>query len=354
MRRATRHRLALYLRFVLAGVVAGIVYGSLVGFAMHSQPFVGAAVGMINGGTMTAVLAGIEIFGTPTRIGQALERAPFLVTFAARWLVYSSVIMLIIGGELGARVLGAEGRPPQFAPLSLVFSFAVGFAILFVFQLTRLVGGRTLRDIVLGRYHRPRREERFFLFIDVAGSTPLAERVGPEAVHRFLGRVFRLAAGPIEEHGGDVYQYVGDEMVITWTLAEGRPAAPPIACFFAIEAALQAAATEFERHFGLAPRLRAALHAGPVITGEVGESRRAIVFHGDVMNTASRLEDAARVLERSFVASAEALARLDGLERYVLEDLGLQALRGRAEPVHVYAVTTNGLPGSDDESLLCA
>jgi adenylate cyclase len=338
MRRTTRRCLAFFLRFVLAGVAAGIIYGSLVGFALHGQPLMGAAVGTIYCGTMTAILAGMEIFLARTRLGQRLERAPLLLTLSARCLVYGSIILLVIGGELGARVLGAPTRPPQFAPLSLVVSFAVAFAMLFILQLARLIGGRTVRDIVLGRYHRPRREERFFLFIDVAGSTPLAERIGPEAVHRFLGRVFRLAADPIEDQGGDVYQYVGDEMVITWTLAEGRPAARPIACFFAIEAALQAETTHFERLFGVAPRLRAALHAGPVIAGEVGEHRRAIVFHGDVMNTASRLEDAARALERPFVVSAEALARLEGLELYALEDLGPHALRGRTAPVHAYGV----------------
>jgi adenylate cyclase len=338
MRLSTRRRLARLLRFTLAGVVAGIVYGGLVGFSALGAPVMGAAIGVINGGSITVVLVGLEIFVGPTWIGRALERAPFLVTFAVRWLVYGAVILAVIGGELGAWVLGLPRRPPHLAPLSIVFSFAVGFAMLFVFQLSQLVGGRTLRDIVLGRYHRPRPEERFFLFVDVVGSTSLAERVGPAAVHRFLGRIFRLAATPVEDHGGDVYQYVGDEIVITWTAAEGRRGARPIACFLAIEAALAAAGAEFERDFGVVPGLRAALHAGSVITGEVGESRRAIVFHGDVMNTTARLEDAARALERRFVVSADALARLDAPETYALEDLGLQSLRGRAAPVHLFAV----------------
>jgi adenylate cyclase len=56
--------------------------------------------------------------------------------------------------------------------------------------------------------------------------------------------------------------------------------------------------------------LRAALHAGPVISGEIGESKRDIVFHGDVMNTATRLEQATRDLDRRFLVSADALNRL--------------------------------------------
>ncbi len=70
----------------------------------------------------------------------------------------------------------------------------------------------------------------------------------------------------------------------------------------------------------------------------MGESRRAIVFHGDVMNSTARIEVTTRDLERQFLVSADALERLEGFDAYVLEDLGLQQLRGRAEPVRVYAV----------------
>jgi adenylate cyclase len=217
-------------------------------------------------------------------------------------------------------------------------------------QIGRLVGERTLRDVVFGRYHRSRTEERFFLFVDIAGSTPLAERIGPGAVHRFLGDVFRLASDPIDEYRGEVYQYVGDEIVITWTVAEGRDGARPVACFFAIEEALARAAPEFQREFGAVPGLRAALHGGPVVTGEVGGSRRAIVYHGDVMNTTSRIEQATRDLERQFLVSGDAMERLADLGGFSLDDLGLQRLRGRTGAVHVYAVAAK--PSTNDQKTI--
>src|SRR5262245_12383440 len=164
-------------------------------------------------------------------------------------------------------------------------------------------------------------------------------RGGPTAVHRFLGEVFRLASDPIEEHGGEVYQYVGDEMLITWTVAAGRARARPVASFFAVERALARSGPRFEHEFGAVPRLRAALHAGPVITGEVGGSRRAIVYHGDVMNTTARIEQATRDLDRQFLASSDALVRLANHDGFALEDLGLQQLRGRDAPMRVYAIT---------------
>ncbi|MBI3373719.1 MAG: hypothetical protein HY017_18500 [Betaproteobacteria bacterium] len=56
--------------------------------------------------------------------------------------------------------------------------------------------------------------------------------------NRFLDRVFRIASDPIDDHAGDIYRYVGDEIVITWLVPEGRPSARPLACYFAIERAL--------------------------------------------------------------------------------------------------------------------
>src|SRR5262249_52497211 len=162
--------------------------------------------------------------------------------------------------------------------------------------------------------------DRFFLFVDVAGSTGIAERLGPQAVHRFLNRIFLIAGEPIDDHRGEIYQYVGDEIVVTWSLEAGRSDARPLACFFAIESALSRETAAFTKSFGVTPRLRAALHAGPVIAGEVGDSKREIVFHGDTMNSASRLEQLTRAVDRRFIVSGDALERLTGIEAYAIED----------------------------------
>ena len=352
MRAGTKRRVRFFLAELCVIAMGSALFGSVIG----RTPLIGALIGAINGVVVLGGIVGAEIFLPHTRLGHALERAPFLVTFAVKWLVYQALIVAVIGGGLvrwlvRAVLLGGDAAQAinQQAPsLSskvgiVVITLFVPSLILFV-QLSRLIGERTLGDILLGRYHRSRVEERFFLFIDIVGSTPLAERIGPDAVHRFLNRVFQVASAPIDDHGGEVYQYVGDEVVITWTLAEGRVSARPLACYFAIERALAEAVEDFQREFGAVPRLRAALHAGPVITGVVGGSRRSIVFHGDVMNTTSRIENATRDLQRSFLASEDALNRLEGVEAYALADLGLQQLRGRAAPLRVYAVALGSEP----------
>ena len=289
------------------------------------------------------VLGALDIFAFRVGPGAVVEEAPFLVTVLVKGVVYGLVIVIVQFGQFGDRLVGASATGPDPSILRHVFfSVAITMAFIFVMQISLLVGGRNLRNLLIGRYHSPRVEERFFLFVDVRGSTAIAERLGPTGVHRFLNDVFALAADPVDELRGEVHQYVGDEMVVTWPVATGRVHARAAACFFAIERALEGAAPAFERTFGVVPRIRAALHAGDVIVGEVGVRKREIVFHGDVMNTASRLEHLAGELEHRLLASEDAVNRLDALEPYALKDVGTCSLRGRQQGIRVYAIEPIG------------
>jgi len=329
---------------MLFGTLVGVAYSLVLQLTVYGAPLKGAMIGAIHGLLLSATIGALEIFGVRTPFGRAVEQAPFLVTLGVKAAVYGSMIALVNLYEPGTRLVGLTILSGPVQVIGLIFSFVATAAFLFVFQLSQIVGGRTLRDWVLGRYHSPRQEHRFFLFIDVAGSTRLAERLGPAGVHHFLNRIFVLASDPVDDHRGEIYQYVGDEIVITWRESDGRTGARPLGCFFGIEQALGAASAEFVRDFGVAPRVRGALHVGPVIVGEVGGSKRDIVFHGDVLNTTSRLEDLAREHDRGLVASAIALEACRDAERYALQDLGAHVLRGRARPMPVYAVTCDRTP----------
>lgn len=333
--------------------VLGLAFGIAAGASVIKPPLMGALFGAISGvtdfTTVMAMVGAVEIFLPRTAFGRRLLARPFLLVVFGKALVYFVIVGLVIGGRVGPQVAMLAASPALAAQLAeqvvtgfprglmIVIASLVTFLLVLLRHAAQIVGDRSFRDITLGRYHRPRSEERFFLFVDVVGSTPVAERMGPLAVHRYLDRVFQVASDPVDMHHGEVHQYVGDEMVVTWTVEEGRPDARPLACLFAIEAALDAEAAAFGREFGTVPKIRAALHAGEVVTGEIGGSRRAIVFHGDVMNTASRIENATRTLGHNYLVSDDALARMEGTGRYVLEDLGPQQLRGRAALVRVYA-----------------
>ena len=88
----------------------------------------------------------------------------------------------------------------------------------------------------------------------------------------------------------------------------------------------------------MVPRLRAALHGGPVVSGEVGESKRAIAFHGDVLHAAARLEQATREFGHRFLVSGDARRLVGDDGGFAFEALGSRVLRGRSAPLEVYAV----------------
>ena len=330
---------------LIASTLLGSVYGTLLNIAAYGTLSFGIPIGAIHGFLLGSSIGLLEIFWTRSRPGRAVEQAPFLVTLLVKVLIYGSLITFVNVVEPGSRLLHVPLGTESLQLVSVIFSFVATGAFLFMLQISQIMGGRTLRDWVLGRYHRPRREDRFFLFVDIMGSTALAERIGPVGVHHFLNRVFLLASDPVDDYRGEIYQYVGDEMVITWTGKAGRVGARPLRCFAAIEAALEATATDFVQYLGVAPRVRGALHYGPVVVGEVGGRKRAIVFHGDVMNTTARLEQVARELDRRLVVSADAWHQLAETDQSTLEDLGTQVLRGRASPVQIYGVGAMVNPG---------
>ena len=333
----TRQRLALYLRIVAMSAAIGAIYGLRVA-GMHS-PLLSTAIGIANSVLIAGSIAAIEMFGLRSGPARRLTQLPFALLLLLKTLAYGGVAAAVLALGPGERLFGTVPgyTLPEFLR-TVGFSLSMTFLFVVVFQVAGLVGYRTFFDLLRGRYRRPRAERRFFLFVDVVGSTALAERLGPLEAHRFLATVFSALAEPVAACAGEIYQYVGDEIVVTWTAEDGARGARPLRCYFAMLEALAARGTEFRARFGVEPGLRAALHLGEVIAGEVGVTRRSIVFHGDVMNTAARLEQATREVGCRFIASEAALAALGPVPGAQLRDLGALALRGRSEPVHAFGV----------------
>jgi adenylate cyclase len=101
---------------------------------------------------------------------------------------------------------------------------------------------------------------------------------------------------------------------------------------------LARASGQLEREFGAVPRIRGSLHFGPVIVGEIGDVKRAIVFNGDVMNTAARLEELSRTVDGGFLASRAAMDRFNSAPPFAVRDLGRLPIRGRADGIDVVGI----------------
>jgi adenylate cyclase len=196
-----------------------------------------------------------------------------------------------------------------------------------------------LTSVVLGTYHRPAREQRIVMFLDIAGSTRLAEEMGELRVHDLITRFFFDIDEPISDHGGAVHAYVGDEVIVTWPVT-GDPVrnARCMACFFAIGRKMARLAVDYNREFGVVPHFRAGLHAGPVIVSECGDAKRQLAYFGDTMNVAARLCEYCKAVNQRLVVSADLL-------RQVMIPVDLRvgggesiALRGRVERIETHAI----------------
>jgi adenylate cyclase len=86
---------------------------------------------------------------------------------------------------------------------------------------------------------------------------------------------------------GEIYQYAGDEVVVTWPMAAGVRAANCVRCYFGIRATVDRDSARYTREFGVVPRFRGGPHGGTVTAGELGDLRQQIVFVGDILNTAA-------------------------------------------------------------------
>ncbi len=111
-----------------------------------------------------------------------MRRAPFLALLLLKSVIYLAIIFFALSvGELRCRARPIAPRRSSAArPCS---SASASIIILFVFDIARLLGPNVLVNFILGRYYRPRSDQRVFLFADMEGSTPFAERLGPLDFH---------------------------------------------------------------------------------------------------------------------------------------------------------------------------
>jgi adenylate cyclase len=314
----------------VASAMGGVAFVVAQGFTSPSAIATGVAYGLLLGLT----LSGISLFVLQGPMRPWLGSLSFTVDLMVRTAIYAAVIVPIQFFQLGDIIARA---PPD--PSHKVFWISIIYSVVFlilanlVLGIANIIGPRVFLNFVTGRYHSPVEENRFVLFVDIAGSTGLAERLGGIAIHRLLDRTFRLLTLAVVDYHGEVLNYVGDEVIVTWPERSGAVDCRSLRCFLAMRDELSLASSQLEREFGAVPRVRGSLHFGAVIVGEIGDIKRAIVFNGDVMNTAARLEELSRGVEGGFLASRAAMEQFRSTLPVKVRDLGRLQIRGRTDGI---------------------
>lgn len=219
----------------------------------------------------------------------------------------------------------------------LILWWAVVLATLIGLHINEKYGPGILFNLLLGRYHHPREEERIFMFVDIKSSTTIAEQLGHIRFFDLLNDFFRDVTNSIIYTSGEVYQYVGDEVVISWTMKNGIENANCIRCFYSMQETIQQFSTKYIKAYGVLPEFKAGLHCGLVTSGEIGVIKKDIVFSGDVMNTTSRIQDLCNSYGVKILLSKELLDRLNlPPHDYNPERVGVIELKGKRQKVELY------------------
>jgi adenylate cyclase len=220
----------------------------------------------------------------------------------------------------------------------LAYTGAASFGFNFLKQVNRKFGPGNLRRLLMGKYYHPRLEHRIFLFLDLKSSTSHAERLGHNRYSSLIQDCFRDLAVALE-HRAEVYQYVGDEAVLSWEAAAGLEDFNCLRAFYRFRDQLRARSRHYERHYGFVPEFKAGGNIGEVTGVEVGEIKREIAFHGDVLNTAARIQALCNQYGEELLISEYLLTALPPHSEFDFRALGPTQLRGRQAPVEVYAVS---------------
>ena len=233
--------------------------------------------------------------------------------------------------------LNEESWPLVFF-LLVVYYFFMTLLISFINQVNKKYGPGILIPLLLGRYRNPREEDRIFMFMDLKSSTTTAEQLGHLKYSSFIRDCFSDINEVLYPFRAQVYQYVGDEIVVTWPQKEGIKNHFCIEFFFACKRQFEGRAAYYMTNYGFLPEFKAGAHTGTVTTVEIGEYKRDIAHHGDTLNTASRIQSVCNDYHKTFLVSKYLLDKVRTNSNMKTEELGMILLKGKTEKVGLVSV----------------
>jgi adenylate cyclase len=261
-------------------------------------------------------------------------------------IFYTATIYLVtllvtaISGALTGRQLSE--LPPVLASrdqlILVIYTLVVYTLLIFLLQVDNLLGDGVLWKFIRGKYHVPREEERIFMFLDMNSSTTIAEKLGHIQFYKLLNEVFHEISDPVLETKAEIYQYVGDEVVLTWKMEHGLQNSNCVKTFLMFKQNLLRHSEGYRRKFGVQPEFKAALHFGKVVCAQIGDLKRQIVYNGDVLNTTSRIQSECKTYGRDVLVSGDLVERLHNENGYTWERIDSVALRGKLTEIEIFSM----------------
>jgi adenylate cyclase len=210
----------------------------------------------------------------------------------------------------------------------------------YISLMNRKFGPGQMWPIFLGKYNKPVTENRIFMFLDLKDSTSIAENLGHIIYSKLLQQCFLDLNKLVLRSGAEIYQYVGDEVVLTWKVRNyDVEFLKPVQLYFTYKRKLEKRQQYYRKKFGLLPEFKAGLNAGVVTVAEIGDLKREIAYHGDVVNTAARLRSACNEFSKQLLTTEFVIKNLKEPFDYTVEEIGKVNLRGKQKPIKVFSIS---------------
>jgi len=261
--------------------------------------------------------------------------AAYIVNF----IIHAAHIIIILKLTISEafKLYGEDAFHPQWLFQKLLYWMVLFVLTQLIIEVNEKYSPGVFMDIMLGRYLEPKVEKRIVMFIDLKDSTPIAEKLGHHLYFKFIREFIYQISNALIEYGGSIYQYVGDEIVVSWVFAPTNTRK----CMDALIAArknLQKSSEKFRRKYeGVIPEFRVGIHLGNVTVGEIGVIKKDIAMSGDTMNTTARIRSACSELNQKFIVSKDFIENID-LEVWQSESLGVIELKGKEKGIELFSL----------------
>ena len=304
-------------------------------------------------GVIVGVLVGILLVSINN---QLFRKRSFKFAMLTTLIAYVLIFLLVTVGSTSIYIIVEEGLQGISydiiifelgnvfgSTLIIPFFILYGATILitlFLLQVNDKFGPGILLKFLAGNYHRPKKEERIFMFMDMRSSTTIAEKIGNEKYFNLLKDLFFDITDTILNNEGEIYQYVGDEIVISWSIKKGTRKANCLNCYTQIQEKLADLRPIYEEKYKVMPEFKAGIHFGPVMAGEVGVIKKDIIYSGDVLNTTARIQEQCNQHNVDILISKETFDLISDTDGYKLIPLGSIELRGKKRKIDLNTIST--------------
>ncbi|UCH66748.1 MAG: adenylate/guanylate cyclase domain-containing protein [Ignavibacterium sp.] len=355
MRKTQFYKILFLIIFWVCCAIFSVFYdASLLGFTSEVEGEYYSFSRVLISSIITTII-GASILGSLEVLffGRILRKKPLGVAILVKTIIYIAFILFFVSitrmylasAEIGKSMFSADVLALHYdflfsirVVMNIIFwGIACGLAI-FILHVSDKFGQGVLLNFILGKYHHPKEEKRIFMFMDLKSSTTYAEKLGHIEYSKLIQDCFFDLTDVVANNYANIYQYVGDEAVLSWEFDKGLKNNNCINVYYDYMNVIRGKSNYYDNKYGMIPEFKAGASSGYATVAEVGELKKELAYHGDVLNTASRIQGVCNKYNKSLLISEELEKNLKLDKNFKKELIGSIELKGKLQLVNIYSI----------------